>query len=64
MSAIYKKTITTTIEVDYIKCDKCGHETQLVMAMDVWSIVDGENYCYECSKKHGVGWGKKKETAN
>jgi len=56
MSSIYKKTITTTVELDYIKCDKCGHETQFVLAMDVWAILNNENYCFECQKKHGVGW--------
>lgn len=61
MSAIYKKKITTTIEADYIKCDKCGHETQFVMAMDVWAIHNDENYCYECQIKHGVGYGEKNE---
>jgi hypothetical protein len=61
MSAIYKKTITTTIEVDFIKCDKCGRETQFVMAIDLWVIIDGISYCYECQHKHGVnGYGEKK----
>ena len=59
MSAIFKKKITTTLDLDYIKCDKCGVETQFVLAIDVWAIVNNENYCYDCQKKHGVGLGKK-----
>lgn len=50
MSSIYKKIITTSIEVDMIKCDKCGLETQFVNAIDIWTIVNGENCCYNCQK--------------
>ena len=64
MSEIYKKTITNTLELDFIKCDKCVCETQFVMAIDFWAIVNKENYCYECQKKHGVGYGAKKANDN
>ena len=59
MSGIYKKTETFTITADFIKCDKCGAETQFSSVIDTWCIVDGENYCLKCQKKHKVGWFKK-----
>lgn len=59
MSKIFKKKITHTFEIDYIKCDKCGIETPFAGAIDVWAIHDDENYCYECQKKHKIGYGEK-----
>lgn len=60
MSEIYKKKITTTIDVDYIKCDKCGIETQFILAIDVWAIVNNENYCYNCQHEYKVSFGEKR----
>jgi len=59
MSNIYKKKITTTIVIDYIKCDKCLKETQLACAIDCWCIINGDNYCLDCQKKYKVGFYKK-----
>lgn len=54
MSQIFKKEITATQIVDYIKCDKCGIETQFSLAIDNWCIINEENFCRECQKEHKV----------
>lgn len=59
MSGIYKKEITTTHSVEFIKCDMCGCETQFVLAMDNWCVIENKNYCMKCQKEHSVGWYKK-----
>ncbi len=61
MSGIYKKIITTTVERDYIKCDKCEHETPFVSAIDTWIIHEGDNYCLSCQREHDLGFYKKKK---
>ena len=56
MSETYKKEITNTQIIDFIKCDKCGFETPFSSAIDNWCIIDKENYCRKCQKQYKVGW--------
>lgn len=59
MSDIYKKTITITKEIEFIKCDKCGIESPLSNVVDSWAIDKGENYCVNCQKKYAIGFFEK-----
>jgi hypothetical protein len=56
---IYKKTITETRTVEFIKCDKCGAETCTSNIMfgppSMWHVVDDVYYCYSCQEKFKVG---------
>jgi hypothetical protein len=56
MSIVYKKEITTTHLIDFVRCDKCGIETQFCLAIDMWCTHNDESYCHTCQKKHKVGW--------
>jgi len=49
---------STSKTIDYIKCDKCGCKTSFSLAIDNWCIIENENYCRKCQKKHKVGWYK------
>jgi len=43
-------------ESEMCTCSKCGFKTPFVMTLDNWAIIDGEEYCRKCQKKHKVGW--------
>jgi len=43
-------------ESEMSTCSKCGVKTPFVMTLDNWAIIDGEDYCRNCQKKHKVGW--------
>ena len=47
---------TIHMQNDISICDKCKKVAKPWETIDCWSIVDGENYCLECSKEYKVGW--------
>ena len=55
MSGIYKKAISTEVEQDFVKCDKCNYEVLFVNTIDWWISIDDVNYCLACQKEHNVG---------
>lgn len=64
MSKIYKKIISIQSEIDMLRCDKCGKETSVACAIDLWCIIEGNNYCFSCQKQHEVGWFNPKTNVN
>ena len=57
MSKIYTKEITITgTKISFIQCDKCKIETAFCFAIDVWAMIDNENYCLDCQEKYKVNY--------
>ncbi len=42
----------STHVVKMAECDGCGRETLQCLTFDVWTVVDGKEYCLICSKAH------------
>lgn len=41
---------------DDIKCDRCGFETKIWMAIDNWAIHNKQHICRKCQKEMKIGW--------
>ena len=52
------------LKEEICECFRCGLRVPMVMTIDNWSILDGEQYCRKCQKDLGIGWYEPKKKKN